>query len=139
MTNYQYEHAIELASIPKDYSLEMALQHNDIVENVFLSYNTERLLEFIENVRNGIPDKVRISSFGVDNPLSPAISILQYDGEMIIYTVDTTRSGIFNNYVTYYGPKIELRKRARNDIEILDYYLVTYDNRDILIFHERID
>lgn len=138
MTNFQNEHAIELTSIPKDYTTEMAIKHNDIVENVFLSYNTERLLQFIENVKNGVPDKVRISSFGVDNPFSPTISILQYDGEMIIYTVDTSRGGIFNNYVTYYGNIMELRKRTRNDIEILDYYLVTYDNRDVLIFHERI-
>jgi hypothetical protein len=138
MTNYQNEHAIELASIPKDYSIEMALQHNDIVENVFLSYNTQRLLEFIENMRNGVPDKVRISSFGIDNPLSPTISILQYNGEMIIYTIDTNRGGLFINYVTYYEPKIELRKRTHKDIEILDFYLITYDNRDIFIFHERI-
>ena len=63
----QYKAELELLFFPREYTPEMAYSNNDILKDHYgRNYNTDRLLKFIDNFNNGIPDYVRITTFGID-------------------------------------------------------------------------
>jgi hypothetical protein len=67
----QYISAAEryLLSLPRDYTPEMAIYNNDILYDRYArTFNLERLLDFINNVNNGIPDCVTLTTYGMDGP-----------------------------------------------------------------------
>lgn len=127
----QYSPEEELASLPRDYTLEKAISYNDVVSDVRRTYNTDRFFKFLDNVNNGIPDKIRITEFGIDGP--PSIRILQYDGNIIRSLTDATRY-ITNQYYDYYGYQIVSQTRNWYGEELEDYFLITVDNKRIIIF-----
>lgn len=125
---YHLQHTEELNALPNPYPIEMAINNDDIVVNRSDPYNTERFFEFLSNAREGIPDKVRITRYGIDNPELALKSILEYNGEIFIYT----QSSDFSAPVSYYGNNINVRYRQPNGP--WQYYLLTYDGGEELLF-----
>lgn len=124
----------ELMSLPRNYTPEIARMNKDILlDHEMRTYNADRLHEFLNNVKEGIPDYVRITTFGIDGPAK--ISILQYLGKnMMIYTVDLTRytSGYLANY---FGDTIKIYD-TQNFFSTRNYEFVTFDNIGFPIFRE---
>lgn len=95
----------ELESLPKDYTAEMAYKNNEIlVTSERKAYNADRLRRFIYNFKHQIPDKVRITKFGIDGPAT--VSILESDGNNIKYTVDDSRLTNVNKVIVFNGTDI---------------------------------
>lgn len=115
----------ELEELPRDYTREMATRNWDVLIDLILNFNIGRFLIFMDNYNNGIPDKIRITKFGVDGPATT--SILYFDGNMVIYVVDNTRYPGYEFY-TYYGYYITVNKRNYYDNQIIiDYNLIPLD------------
>lgn len=128
INNYFEHYSAEemLAALPRNYTREMALYNNDIVDEQIKDYNFERLDQFIRNVNLGIPDTVRITEFGIDGP--PVTIVLQFDGNIIKYTADTTRVDAIPNYFTFYGYKINTDILQRYGMVYQTYNLIKCDN-----------
>lgn len=126
--NYFERYSAEemLSALPRNYTRAMALYNNDIVDDQLEDYNFERLDDFIKNVNLGIPDTVRITQFGIDGP--PETVILQYDGNIIKYTADTTRVEAIQNYYTFYGHKIYTDILQRYGMVYRTYNLIRCNN-----------
>lgn len=131
MQDIKYEHILELSLIPKEYTFQMALHNQDVMKQGFVSYNTNRLQQFMDNVKANIPDKIRITIYGIDNQ---NVSILQYDGSLIIFTIRYFDDK--STYQTNYGYKIIKRFRRKNKEYLTDYFLVTLYNDYIPLFIE---
>jgi len=117
----------ELSSLPRNYTREIAHRNNDMMYDQIASYNTDRFLRFIDNLNRGIPDRIRITTFGIDRPAVP--SILQYNGYVIRLTSDATRYGVRNEYDNFYGYLIvsQIQQRAGITYEVAsDVNLITY-------------
>lgn len=121
-----------LSSIPKNLTPEMALHDNDIIFDQTASYNTDWLLEFMNKLNRGIPDRVIIATFGIDGPA--VTSLLQYDGNMIRLTIDSSRNGVQKEYTNFYGYQIDSQIRHLDGVTSEIYYLVTTDNQLIPFF-----
>lgn len=128
INNYFEHYSAEemLAALPRNYTIEMALYNNDIIDAQIKNYNFERLDQFIENVNLGIPDTVRITKFGIDG--SPITVVLQYDGNIIKYTSDVSRFDTTQNYITFYGYKIYTDILHRYGMVFRTYNLIECDN-----------
>lgn len=126
--NYRIEHINELNSLPEPYYIEAAIENNEIVVNWFDPNNTERFFEFITNTNNGIPDKIRIIRYGIDNPELATKSILEYNGKYFIFS----EVGSSGQPKTYYGNEITLYYHEPYEVWI--YNLKTYDGESILVF-----
>ena len=122
----------ELEELPRDYTRQMATKNWDVLIDLMLNFNLGRFLIFMDNYDKGIPDKIRITKFGVDGPSTT--SILFFDGDIVIYEEDGTRYPT-NEFYTYYGNYIIVNKRNYHDNQIIiDYNLVPLDqSREITI------
>lgn len=129
-------HLYELSRYPKLYTLEMAKKNNDIITYGAATYNTKQLLTFINNIKNNIPDKVVIRNYGIDLEY-PKIGILQYNGELINYTVRYYNDTEFE-YLSVYGYDTTIRIRDTGYGFIKDYGIYTLDNNIFYVFHEPI-
>lgn len=116
----------ELEELPRDYTRLMATRNWDVLIDLVLNFNIGRFLIFMDNYNKGIPDKIRITKFGVDGPATT--SILYFDGNIIIYVVDDTRYPL-NEFYTYYGYYITVNNRYLDYNEmIIDYNLIPLDD-----------
>ena len=108
------------------YTNETAIKNGDVVNVQGKQYNVEKLDKFIENVKKGNNDKVRITTYTDEG--GAMITDLEYDGKKINYTYDTTRDGMG-------VPKIDKKKFNGDSIykSGTKYYLKTSPN-DILIY-----
>ena len=135
MSNYD-EHSLrlqkELEALPRNYTELIARRNKDIVINTNMNYNLGRFLIFLENIQNGISDKIRITTYGVDRP--PTTSILFYDGYLLTFVVDVTRFSTMLFYY-YYGYEIKTNKRWLDDDVIIDYNLLTLEQKEIPLLH----
>jgi hypothetical protein len=123
----------ELLSLPRDYTPEMALANGDILYDRYLrSYNLDRLILFINNVYNGIPDYIRITRFGMDGPAT--VIILQYNGDVIMYTLDVTRYSESYTITTDFGHVININSDIQYGHYATVYYLISDDGKTLLIF-----
>lgn len=121
----------ELEALPSDYTRLMATRNWDVMTDLLLNFNIGRFLIFMDNYYRGISDKIRITKFGVDGPATTAI--LYYDGNLITYVVDDTRYPL-NNFYTYYGYYIAVKKRnLDNNAMVIDYNLIGLDDKEIPI------
>ncbi len=127
-TDYSFQLRRELESLPRDYTELMAKRNRDIVDKDFLTYNIGRFLIFLDNFKKGIPDKIRITSFGIDGPATTAI--VSYDGTSITYVIDGSRYQN-GNYYTFYGEDIAVNTRELRGDLLLDYDLITMDGKKI--------
>ncbi len=122
------EHLQELNSLPQIYPIEMAIKNDEIVVNISNPHNTEQFFEFLTNANNGVQNKVRIIRYGIDNPELAIKSILEYNGEYLIFT----EVGGIGQPKTYYGNEISLNYDESYGLWI--YNLITYDDKSIYIF-----
>jgi len=78
-------------NIAKPYSFETAIKNGDVVKDIKgKEYNIEKLQTFIENVKRGAKDKVRIMTYTSENV---AIQTdLVFDDKKINYSKDTTKN-----------------------------------------------
>ncbi|WP_312372003.1 hypothetical protein [Lachnoclostridium sp.] len=121
-----------LSSLPRDYTPEMALEYNDILYDSYArTYNLDRLLEFISNVNSGIPDFVTLTTFGMDGPA--VTSILQFNGNQIIYTLDMTRSPLEDKIITIVGNSIDVYTQNMYGTLVTFYDLIDFNNNSINI------
>lgn len=121
----------ELEALPRDYSRTMATRNWDVMTDMILNFNIGRLLVFMDNYGYRIPDKIRITKFGIDGPATTAR--LYYDGNLFTYVVDDTRypSGEF---YTYYGHEVTVKKRYLDYNEMaIDYNLIALDGKEVNI------
>jgi len=116
----------ELSLLPIDYTRETAVMNNDIMFDQFIAYNVNRFYEFLDNVNNRIPDKIRITLYGIDGPATT--SILQYNGDFIRLTIDETRYGYNDEYFNYYGNQIISYVQEKSGTIYETYYLITKNN-----------
>ncbi|WP_033166637.1 DUF4362 domain-containing protein [Clostridium sp. KNHs205] len=133
--DYHTRHKEEIISLPRVYPIETAIQNNDVVLSIVLPYNMERFFLFIDNASNGIPDKIRIIIYSFDLPELSNKSILEYDGNMFIYTLDSR----FTGPRTYFGHSIKESKRNDRKDMIIDYHLLTYDGNEYPVYWHNID
>ncbi len=125
---YHQEHANELNALPKPYQIEMAINNNDVVVNQSDPFNSERFYEFLSNAEKGIPDKIRITRYGIDNYEMALRTILQFNGTYYIFTI----AGNTTSPKSYYGNELTLKRR---DIDRpWQYFLKTYEGNEEPIF-----
>jgi hypothetical protein len=134
MQEIYIEHYNELSHYPLVYTLQMAQNNKDIITYGAASYNVKRLDKFINNVRNKLPDKVVITNYGIDLEY-PHISILQYNGEFIIYTQRSFNEDKFK-YDSFYGNEMMINIRDTGYSIIKDYILNTIDGFNLFVFHD---
>ena len=110
------------------YTTETAIKNGDVVNVQGKQYSFEKLEKFMENVKKGNKDKVRITTYTSEG--GAIITDLQYDEKNINYTYDTTRDGMG-------VPKIDKKKFKGNSIykSGTKYYLKNSPN-DISIYWE---
>jgi hypothetical protein len=108
------------------YTSETAIKNGDIVDVHGKQYNAEKLEKFVENVQNGIKDKVRITKYTVEG--GAIIWDLEFYGKKINCTYDSTRDG-------FGVPTIEKKKFSADSIYKSGsrYYLKNSPN-DILLY-----
>ena len=61
----------------------------DVVDSHGEITNIEKFIEFVENVNQGREDKIRVVRYTIEG--DPMLHDLEYDGETITSTTDTTR------------------------------------------------
>ncbi|WOO35813.1 hypothetical protein R2R35_18715 [Anaerocolumna sp. AGMB13020] len=87
---------------------EIAINNNNVVVNQSDPFNSERFYEFLSNVEKGIPDKIRITRYGFDNPEMALRTILEYNGTYYIFTI----TGDTTSPKSYYGNELTLKRRT---------------------------
>ncbi|TCT16202.1 uncharacterized protein DUF4362 [Natranaerovirga pectinivora] len=134
--NYIFSNAEEeLLSLPKEYTVEIALENNDLLYTPLAqSFNIDQLVKFLCNFNNGIPDKIRITMFGIDGP--PTLSILEYNGEYLKLTIDVSRydGDVYDEFIISYGYDIIIDKTYYNSYNAYSFFLNKFDNGLALIF-----
>lgn len=83
---YNYKN---LSSLPKEYTLHMAKENDDVVWTYKEVHNLQRLDNFINNLENGTKDMIRVVGFTHEG--DAIIKDLEYAGEVINLTSDNTR------------------------------------------------
>lgn len=127
-----------LASLPKEYTVEMSLQNQDVLYTPEgKSYNVDRLHEFMSNVQKGYPDCIILTVFGLEPPATTAV--LYYDGDEIAYTFDITRINKLHEIKTVYGTDIfAITHKPSQFIETI-YYLEVPGEDPWFVFRDYLD
>lgn len=132
MLYYKCEQERELSLYPKDYAVLEATQNGNIVTYGVVSYNIDRMECFVYNYIHKMPDKVVIVCYGMDE--YPTIGILQYTGDLIIYTKRLYNQRKEIDYVTCYGAIIFKNHIKVRDMMQKTYNIKTLENKDIMVF-----
>ena len=127
-----------LLSVPHNYTVEMALENNDILNTqTAKSINTGRLNLFIQNVNYGVPDCVFITTWGIDGP--PTTSILKYDGSVITYTTDNSRfSQTYGDIHSYEIKELFTETTSYPNLLVTSYHAITSDNINLVIYSDNV-
>lgn len=126
--NYHQEHANELNALPKPYTIEMAINNNDVIVNQSDPFNRKRFFEFLFNVKKGIADKIRITRYGIDNSELALKTVLEFNG--VYYSFTVADDSVLPK--SYYGNKLIQSRRDPNSP--WQYYLRTYGGEEVLVF-----
>ena len=132
MLYYKSDQERELSLYPKEYTFLTATQNGNIVTHGAASYNINRMDHFVYNYIHKMPDKIVLAYFGVNQ--HPSIGILQYTGELIIYTVRHYNQREEADYITYYGAIVFKHQIKIRDMVQSVYNLKTLENNDITLF-----
>lgn len=81
-----------IATIPNNYTAEMARSKGDVVIVDTHIYNKEKLDTFVNNINKNIPDSLQIVAYTREG--DPLIEQLHYDGNVIKLITDNTRDKI---------------------------------------------
>jgi hypothetical protein len=106
------------------YPLETAMRNGDIVGGRRIQYNVEKLTKFMKNVKGGSKDKIRITKYTTEG--GAIITDLDYDGNKIDYTNDTTRDGM--------GVRKIEKKKFNSIYKTASSYYLKNPFEDILIY-----
>lgn len=124
-----------LASLPSDYTIEMAYRNNDVLlVPEGQSYNTDKFIQFLQNVNAGISDCILITTFGIDGPATT--SILQYNENTIIYTFDNSRFSRTYDIKSFIITRLFSETKVSDNHIVITYYAKTFNNINIPIFKE---
>lgn len=108
------------------YTVETAVKRGDVVNVHGKQYNAEKLEKFIDNVKSGKKDKIRITTYTIEG--DAITTDLEYTGKKIIYVFDNSRD--------HFGSPIKVKKDFISDSIYKDgskYYLRN-SSEDILIY-----
>jgi hypothetical protein len=127
-----------LASLPRDYTVEMALENGDVLyAPEGQSYNVERLHQFMANVNRRTPDCIILTVFGIEPPA--VTKVLYYDGEKIAYTYDTTRVSEAYKIQTIYGTNIFAVTHKPTQFTETTYFLDRVGEKPWIIFRDYLE
>ena len=132
MLYYRSDQERELSLYPKEYTFLTAIQNGNIITYGAASYNINRMDYFMYNYIHKVPDKIVIAYYGIEG--YPSIGILQYTGELIIYTVRHYNQRKEAYYITDYGAIVFKRQIKVRDMAQCIYNLKTLENLDITVF-----
>lgn len=134
MDNFNFEMSAEeeLSKLPVDYTRELAKSNMDVIYDQFYSFNSQIFNKFLTNISKGKPDRIRIVQYGIDTPAE--ISILEFNGKRIALMVDSSRVVDEKGYYVYYGNNIKSIKRIPFDDVVINYFLITFGNKEIPLF-----
>ncbi len=132
MFNYESEQERELSLYPKEYTFLTAAQNGNIITYGVVSYNINRMDHFLYNYIHKIPDKITLAYFQING--YPSIGILEYTGDLIIYTTRHYNQRDEAYYITYYGAVVFKHQIRIRDMVQRIYNLKTLDNKDITVF-----
>jgi hypothetical protein len=109
---------------------------NGVVSLGTKAYNTYLINSLMYDMVNYIPNKIRLTVYGIDG--YPYLSILENDSsENIIYTTRSTDDAGISNYSTFYGNNIVTRLRNKYNRTLRDYILTdTLGYEVITLFNE---
>lgn len=129
----RYSATEELLSLPRNYTLKDAIKNNDIIYSPAGNQNAKRFFQFLINIQQGISDRIRITTFGIDGPA--VVSIFEFKNSKLILTIDSTRYEANNTIDIFEGNVItvQLIKNTNNEF-IYIYYLDTYNNKSYDVF-----
>lgn len=132
--NNSYDAKEELELLPRNYPLELAIKNNDVViyDSGFATHNLDRFYKFLDNLEKGIEDKIRIAWYGIDG--YPTTSILEFNGNIIKYTIDATRDGISKKPYIYYGYSIQEKEGSFYTYLVKNFFLLQVDGKKKSIF-----
>lgn len=130
---YNYE---DLSSLPKEYTLDMAKENGDVIWTHKEVYNLEKLNTFMNNVQNGTKDMIRVVGFTIEG--DPIIQDLEYNGEVINLTYDSTRDEFSANpsisTYEYREIVIETSYNEHYKGDFIEYYLKNNKEDDDGVF-----
>lgn len=117
--------------LPKNYTVELAVENGDVVDVHGDITNIEKLDKFVEDVSNGKKAFVRTVRYTIEG--DPIIYTLYYNGETIKGYIDNTRDEWGNpleitesNY-----SKIEVKEKNVDDVVIhRSYYLLDMEGKE---------
>jgi hypothetical protein len=114
------------ASSNLPYDHDTAIKNGDVVNLQGSQYNVEKLEKFLDNVKKGNKDKIRITMYTTEG--GAIITDLDYDGKKLNYILDTTRDGMGEQKIV--KKKFDSESIYKKGSE---YYLKNSPN-DILIY-----
>jgi hypothetical protein len=132
MLYYESEQERELSLYPKEYRFLTAAQNGDIISYGMASYNINRMDHFVSNYIHKMPDKIVLAYYKING--YPSIGILEYTGDLIIYTVRHYNQRDEAYYITYYGAVVFKHQIKIRDMMQRVYNLKTLDNKDVTVF-----
>ncbi|WP_442594846.1 DUF4362 domain-containing protein [Neobacillus sp. D3-1R] len=107
-------------NLKKPYDSEEAKKNGDVVNSHGKISHLDKFENFIENVENGIKDKIRITMFTIEG--APIFYNLIYDGNKIQYTYDNTQDGYAGSGKGIKSTSCSNIEKRNNDEEV-GYYL----------------
>jgi hypothetical protein len=127
-----------LASLPRDYTVEISLQNQDVLYTPEgQSYNVNKLHQFMYNVERGIPDCIILTTFGIEPPATTAV--LYYDGKNVIYTYDSSRVSEGYKIQTIYGTNVFSVTHKPTQFTETTYYLNVPVKIPFIIFRDYLE
>lgn len=132
MLYYKFEQERELSSYPKEYTFWEAILRSNVVTYGAVVYHMPRLESFMYNYVHKTPDKIVIVHYKTEN--YPSIAILEYTGELFVYTLRCYKQEKEAYYITEYGGIVYQRQLKVGNMVQCVYNLRTLENRDITVF-----
>lgn len=133
---------VDLSILPKKYTFEMARGNGDVVWTHTEAYNLERIEDFMDNIENGIEDMIRVTAFTKEG--DAIVKDLEYDGEVINLTIDSTRDKFSENpdIEKYEFKRLVIEKRYSEDYRgtFIEYWLKNDEGENgkliVQLFHK---
>lgn len=132
MFSYEAEQEKELSLYPKDYTFLEATQNGNVVAYDTASYNIHRMEHFLNNYIHKTPDKVVLVYYHFHG--YPSIGILEYTGDLIVYTVRHYKKCDVACYITYYGTIVFKHHIVIRDMVQRVYSMKTFEDKDVTVF-----
>ena len=113
---------VELENMPLDYNFSQMVEDKCyIVTNSNTVYHIEELDKFIENVKNKVPDEIRIVQYTIEG--QPILTNLEYTNNKFILKVDNRRDGYASE---------EDRKITTEEYHATEYELVKGNTPNVI-------